>query len=83
MSIQVELASDDTITLTVREEHRHQQTKQRIWVSYTDLTSTVKEGSTILLDDGAIELRVTAVGEEEVRCRVVNSGMLGNKKGVK
>ena len=79
----MELASDDTVTLTTREEHRHHQTKQLVWISYADLSRTVKEGSTILLDDGAIELRVTAVAEDEVSCRVVNSGVLGNKKGVK
>ena len=78
----MELASDDTVTLTTLEEHRNQQTRHRLWISYGDLAKTVKEGSTVLLDDGAIELRVTSVGEE-VKCRVVNSGVLGNKKGVK
>ena len=79
----MELASDDAVVLTTREELRQQQTRQRLWVSYGDLAKTVREGSTILLDDGAIELRVTGVADEEVRCRVVNSGVLGNKKGVK
>jgi len=35
-----------------------------------------------LLDDGAIELAVVSKKGNEISCRVVNSGTLGNKKGV-
>lgn len=34
----------------------------------------------MLLDDGAIELRVLRVTSGGVECRVMNSGVLGNKK---
>lgn len=62
---------------------RHAQTASNIWISYTKLCSTAQSGATILLDDGAIELRVDRVdsGRNEVHCTVVNSGSLGNKKG--
>lgn len=48
------------------------------------LFDTVKENSLILLDDGAIEIKVEKIylSKGEIHCVVMNSGMLGNKKGV-
>ena len=34
------------------------------------------------VDDGLISLRVTAIDGTEITCEVVNSGLLGSKKGV-
>ena len=53
----------------------------RIWVSYEQLPTTVKTGDTILLDDGAIELKVVKTSSPDTLCEVVNTGVLGNKKG--
>ena len=51
-------------------------------VSYRKLSAGVKEGDVILLDDGAIELRVAAVNAAAIECVVVHGGMLGERKGV-
>jgi pyruvate kinase len=51
-------------------------------VSYRKLPGEVRAGDVILLDDGAIELEVRSTSEDEIRCRVVHGGMLGNTKGV-
>jgi pyruvate kinase len=51
-------------------------------VSYAGLGDAVKPGDSILLDDGAIELRVEQVGETGVRTTVVRGGQLGDSKGV-
>ncbi|HMG76735.1 MAG TPA: pyruvate kinase, partial [Pyrinomonadaceae bacterium] len=42
----------------------------------------VYSGARILLDDGAIELRVESPTETDVVCRVINGGLLGERKGI-
>lgn len=41
-------------------------------MSYGGLTSAVKVGSAVLLDDGLVSLRVTDVHAESVTCLVEN-----------
>jgi pyruvate kinase len=72
------------VTLTTDESVRQQQTSSHIWISYRKLYDTVPLGSSILLDDGIVELKVESKGSNgtEVTCRVMNTGVVGNKKGV-
>lgn len=51
-------------------------------VTYDKLHEDVKPGDTILIDDGLIGLRVEAIEEMNIKCRVLNSGALSNNKGV-
>ena len=51
-------------------------------ISYPGLIHDVKAGSVILLDDGLIQLDVESVTDTEIRCRVMNDGVIGNTKGV-
>jgi pyruvate kinase len=53
-----------------------------IRTSYRNLPTDVKKGNRILIDDGAIELRVKAVNDEDVLCRVVSGGTVGDHKGI-
>jgi pyruvate kinase len=57
-------------------------TGHRVSTTYKLLPNDVVEGSTILLDDGKIKLTVTRATQTEVFCRVVNGGVLGEKKGM-
>ena len=57
-------------------------TKDIVSVTYEELPNDVHEGSKILLDDGLIELRVTAVIGNNIECIVGNDGDLGDNKGV-
>jgi len=50
--------------------------------NYARLARDVRKGHRILLDDGALELRVHAVSPEEVRCRVIAGGILRTGKGM-
>ena len=54
----------------------------RVSVTYKDLPEDVKIGSTILLDDGLIELKITEINKNSVRCKILNGGVLGSHKGV-
>jgi pyruvate kinase len=49
---------------------------------YAALHLDVRPGARILLDDGNLELRVDAVDGQDVRCHVVQGGVLKNKKGI-
>lgn len=50
--------------------------------SYANLPKDVSTGDRILLSDGLIELQVEQIGNSEVECRVLNSGHLGENKGI-
>lgn len=59
-------------------------TSERFSVTYKGLIDDIVVGNTISLDDGLIELRVTAIDEaaEEIETVIVNSGVIKNRKGV-
>ncbi len=51
-------------------------------VTYPDLPHDVEPGTSILVDDGLIELEVEDVYGPEIRCRILNGGELGERKGI-
>jgi pyruvate kinase len=51
-------------------------------VVYPELAADVHQGDQILLDDGAIGLRVSDVEGERVRCQVERGGVVKSRKGV-
>ncbi len=53
-----------------------------VFVSNPSLSSAVRPGDSVLLDDGAIELRAEQVTPDAVRCSVVRGGVLRDSKGV-
>lgn len=58
-------------------------TNDKIYVSYPNLTTDVKPGERIFLDDGKMELKVVEVlNDKEVRMSVTLGGILTPKKGV-
>ncbi len=75
----VQLEVGQTFTLTT-DDIVGDNTK--VAVTYEDITKDLSVGSTVLIDDGLIELTVTDIKGNDVICRVVNSGLLGTKKGV-
>ena len=53
-----------------------------ISTTYTDLPRDVKPGHRILVDDGLMEFKVTAIRRDAVECQVVTGGILKNNKGM-
>ncbi len=53
-----------------------------VQISYTDLPGQVSAGDNILLADGLISLMVEDTSETDIVCRILNGGVLGEKKGV-
>ena len=57
-------------------------TSEKASITYKNLKNDIKEGATILIDDGLIEMTVEEIKGEEIVCRVVNGGFVSNHKGV-
>ncbi|MEL6334699.1 MAG: pyruvate kinase, partial [Cyanobacteria bacterium J06626_26] len=77
----IHLNKGDAFTLT---SHSVPGTQTISSVTYEPLAREVPAGSTILLDDGRVEMRVESVNPEagELHCRVMVEGVLSNNKGV-
>ncbi|EHR42642.1 MULTISPECIES: pyruvate kinase [Alishewanella] len=54
----------------------------QVGIDYKELPQDVKAGDLLLLDDGRIQLQVTAVQGERVTTTVVVGGKLSNNKGI-
>lgn len=57
-------------------------TPEKIQITYPDLYKDVQAGTSILIDDGLIELRVEQTQEQDILCRVLNDGAVSNHKGI-
>jgi len=56
--------------------------ESQVATNYPDLARVVEPGSRLLLDDGAIALLVESTTRTDVVCRVINGGILGERKGI-
>ncbi|MBI5936982.1 MAG: pyruvate kinase [Betaproteobacteria bacterium] len=54
----------------------------RVGLDYKELIKDVSRGSTLILDDGRIEMWVEEVKGNEVHCKVTRGGPLSNNKGI-
>jgi pyruvate kinase len=75
----LEIEKGSTLILTIGDAPGN---ASRISVSYSRLTESVSPGSIIYLNDGFIELKVTDVAAEFVRCVVMAGGQLLSGKGL-
>lgn len=74
-----ELLADQLFTLTTEEIMGN---AQRASISYKNLKNDISVGTTILIDDGLIEMTVEKIQGEDIICRVINGGFVSNHKGV-
>jgi pyruvate kinase len=75
----VTLTDGAPITITTREVVG---TAALLNTTYADLPGDVKAGDRILLSDGLIELRVTAVAPPDIECQIVHGGTLAEHQGI-
>ncbi len=75
----VQLESGQQFVLTMGESVGN---ADRVSVSYSTLYRYVLVGDHILIDDGLIDLEVQRVDGEEVICKVIEGGQLGEHKGI-
>jgi pyruvate kinase len=55
---------------------------REVSTNYAGMARDVQPGARLLLDDGAIELHVERTTETDVICRIINGGLLGERKGI-
>ena len=75
----IELKPGDFFTLTSREVEGNQQ---EVGLTYRGLPQDVVPGDTLLLADGALELRVEKTSDTDIFCRVILGGRLSSHKGI-
>lgn len=74
-----ELVSGQKFTLTTEEIIGN---SEKASITYANLRDDISVGTTILIDDGLIEMTVDAIEESDIICTVVNGGPISNHKGV-
>lgn len=57
-------------------------TNEKVSISYKNLVNDISVGTTILIDDGLIEMVVDAIEDTDILCTVINGGPISNHKGV-
>lgn len=57
-------------------------TADRATITYKELKNDVKVGSTILINDGLLELVVDEITDTDIICTVVHGGTISSKKGI-
>ncbi len=75
----VTLCEGNRFTLTAREVEGDETC---VTVSYADLCHELKPGNRVLIDDGRVVLMVEELTDTDTICRVVEGGMISNRKGV-
>jgi len=75
----ITLTSGDQFTLTTRDIIGNQN---EVAITYDLLPEDVSVGSTILIDDGLVELEVEAIEGGDIHTRCIVGGPISNRKGV-
>ena len=57
-------------------------TNECVSITYKELYKDVRPGGHILVDDGLVDLEVQDISGKDIVCKVINAGVIGDKKGV-
>jgi pyruvate kinase len=78
---QVQLIRNETFILDAG-LGKDEGTQERVGITYKDLPRDVKTDDILLLDDGRVELEVSEVVGDEIRCKIIYTCLLSNNKGI-
>lgn len=70
------------IILTTDDAFKTSSTKEKIYIDYKNLPKVMEVGKMIYIDDGLLSFEVLECGENYVKTKLLNSGVLGSRKGV-
>lgn len=73
------LRDGEDFVLTTREV---EGTDKSATITYTNLAADVRVGTRLMLDDGLIEMKVTAIKGTDIVCHIVHGGYISNHKSV-
>lgn len=74
-----ELVNGQKFTLTTEDMLG---TNEMVSITYKNLIHDISAGTTILIDDGLIEMVVDEITDTDIICTVINGGPISNHKGV-
>lgn len=75
----LELSAGQRFVLTTRDVPGD---SEAVSVNYPGLPAELREGETILLADGTVELRAVSRTESDVVCKVISGGTISSRKGI-
>jgi len=81
-SVPIEFGSK--VVLTTNSEFKTSCDASKVYVDHVTLAQELKADQIVFVDDGLIKLRVIETSPEtgEIKCEAINSGMLGERKGI-
>lgn len=75
----VTLVADQSFVLTGRDVPGDET---MVSVTYEGFAADLRAGARVLIDDGLIELEVERISGVDIQCRVVNGGVISDRKGI-
>lgn len=75
--IRIKTGAEFTITMTPTEGD-----ETIVSVNYTGLVKDVSKGDAIFIDDGRVRLKVLSKTKTDIKCKVMQGGLLSRRKGV-
>jgi pyruvate kinase len=80
MSVPLDLKPGQKFTLTVRGEKSEEE--HSVDVNYENFINDISVGDVVLMDNGAIEMKVLAKNGNKVECEVLTAGKLGSRRHI-
>lgn len=75
----IQLEEGSSFTITTRDVAGNER---EVSTNYTPLPQEISAGSSILLDDGLLELEVQKTTRTDIMCKIIRGGRLTEKKGI-
>jgi len=80
LGVPLNLQPGQKFTLTVRGEHSEEE--HSVDVNYANFVNDINVGDVVLIDNGAIEMKVLAKNGNKVECEVLTEGTLGSRRHI-
>ncbi|MFM2294991.1 MAG: hypothetical protein RLZZ350_1404 [Verrucomicrobiota bacterium] len=80
LPVPLDLKPGQKFTLTVRGEHSEEE--HSVNVNYENFINDISVGDTVLVDNGAIHMKVLAKRGNKVECEVLTEGTLGSRRHI-
>ena len=80
LRVPLDLQPGQKFTLTVRGERSEEE--RSVDVNYANFVNDINVGDVVLIDNGAIEMKVLAKAGNKVECEVLTAGKLGSRRHI-
>jgi pyruvate kinase len=80
IGVPLDLQPGQKFTLTVRGERSEEE--RSVDVNYANFVNDINVGDVVLIDNGAIEMKVLAKAGNKVKCEVLTAGKLGSRRHI-